>query len=53
MALAHIRDNRVAIDALVEELLETETIDGARLREVLGQYTTIPEENYPREVTMV
>jgi len=53
VALAQIRDNREAIDTIVEELLETETMDGARLREILATYTTIPEENIPREIVMV
>ena len=45
MATAQIRDNREAIDAIVDELLETETMTGERFREMLGKYTTIPAEN--------
>ena len=45
VALTQMRANRVAIDAIVEELNETETMTGERFREILGQYTTIPAEN--------
>ena len=45
VALQQMRANRVAIDAIVEELNETETMTGERFREILGQYTTIPAEN--------
>jgi cell division protease FtsH len=44
-ALAHINDNREAIDAITAELLVTETMTGDRFREVLASYTTIPEGN--------
>ena len=53
VALDQIRDNREAIDLIVEELLETETMTGERFRELLGQYVTIPEENIPKEIVMV
>ena len=52
VALQQIRDNREAIDLIVEELLETETMDGERFREILAQYATIPDENIPREIVM-
>eukprot|EP01024_Parvocaulis_polyphysoides_P028560 TRINITY_DN25803_c0_g1_i2.p1 TRINITY_DN25803_c0_g1~~TRINITY_DN25803_c0_g1_i2.p1 ORF type:complete len:683 (-),score=194.45 TRINITY_DN25803_c0_g1_i2:234-2282(-) len=45
IALQHMQENREAIDKIVEELVEIETMDGDRFRELLGQYTTIPEEN--------
>eukprot|EP01023_Acetabularia_acetabulum_P046369 TRINITY_DN477_c0_g1_i11.p1 TRINITY_DN477_c0_g1~~TRINITY_DN477_c0_g1_i11.p1 ORF type:complete len:688 (-),score=212.21 TRINITY_DN477_c0_g1_i11:253-2316(-) len=45
IALQHIQENREAIDKIVEELLEIETMDGDRFRELIGKYTTIPEEN--------
>ncbi|EIE25977.1 hypothetical protein COCSUDRAFT_22213 [Coccomyxa subellipsoidea C-169] len=44
-ALTHIRENREAIDKIVELLQERETISGDEFREILGQYTTIPESN--------
>ena len=44
-ALAQMRDNREAIDKLVEVLLEEETIDGNRFREIISKYATIPQEN--------
>ena len=53
VALEQIRENREAIDVIVEELLETETMTGERFREILGAYVTIPEENIPKEVVMV
>jgi len=53
IALQQIKDNREAIDVIVEELLETETMDGARFREILSQYTEIPEENIPKPFVMV
>ena len=51
-ALQQIRDNREAIDVIVEELLEVETMTGERFREILGQYVTIPEENIPKEIVV-
>lgn len=36
---------REAIDRIVEELLEKETLTGDEFRTLLAQYTTIPEEN--------
>merc|ERR1712230_189625 len=53
VALQQIKDNREAIDVIVEELLEVETMTGERFREILGQYVPIPEENIPREIAMV
>lgn len=34
-----------AIDDIVEVLIEKETISGEEFRQILGRYTTIPEEN--------
>lgn len=48
IALKHIQENREAIDKIVEELMDVETMDGDRFREMLAQYTPIPEENIPR-----
>jgi cell division protease FtsH len=39
------RENREAIDKIVELLQERETIDGDEFREILSKYTKIPEEN--------
>lgn len=36
---------REAIDRIVEDLLEKETLTGDEFRTLLSQYTTIPEEN--------
>lgn len=52
VAVKQIRDNREAIDAVVEELLEVETMTGERFREILSQYVKIPEENIPGEIAM-
>jgi cell division protease FtsH len=45
VALAHIRDNREAVDRITELLVEKETLGGEEFRQLLAQYTTIPEEN--------
>ena len=47
-ALTIIRDNREAIDAITEELVEKETITGDEFRALLATYTTIPKENIPQ-----
>lgn len=39
-----IRDNRVVIDRLVDLLIEKETIDGEELRQIVAEYTTVPEK---------
>ena len=39
------RENREAIDKIVELLQERETISGDEFREILSQYTKIPDEN--------
>ncbi|GMH39890.1 hypothetical protein BSKO_07794 [Bryopsis sp. KO-2023] len=46
-ALKHVRDNREAIDAIVELLLEKETLTGDEMRGILSQYVAIPDENLP------
>ena len=45
IALAHIRNNREAIDKLVEVLLEKETISGDEFRAILSEFVEIPVEN--------
>lgn len=45
VALGHIRDNREAIDRIVEVLIEKETITGDEFRKILSEYATIPEAN--------
>jgi cell division protease FtsH len=39
-----VRDNRVVIDRLVELLIEKETIDGEELRQIVAEYTEVPEK---------
>lgn len=44
-ALNYIRENRNAMDRLVEVLCEKETLTGDEFRELLSKYAQIPEEN--------
>ncbi|KAL4427347.1 hypothetical protein ABPG77_003256 [Micractinium sp. CCAP 211/92] len=44
-ALKHIRENREAMDAIVEVLLEKETMTGDEFRAILSKYATMPQEN--------
>ncbi len=39
-----IRENREAVDRLVDLLIERETIDGEELRRIVAEYTDIPEK---------
>jgi cell division protease FtsH len=39
-----VRENRTAIDRLVDLLVEKETIDGDEFRQILAEYTTIPDK---------
>ena len=42
-----IQDNRVVIDRLVDLLIEKETIDGEEFREIINEYTPVPDKyNY-------
>nr|YP_009396480.1 Cell division protein FTSH [Polysiphonia scopulorum]ARW65666.1 Cell division protein FTSH [Polysiphonia scopulorum] len=41
-----IKENRVIIDKLVDILIEKETIDGIEFREIIKQYTEIPQKTY-------
>ncbi|KAK6134289.1 hypothetical protein DH2020_031979 [Rehmannia glutinosa] len=45
IALSQIRDNREAMDKIVEVLLEKETITGDEFRAILSEFTEIPAEN--------
>lgn len=40
-----IKDNRVVIDKLVDLLIEKETISGDEFREIVMEYTQVPEKN--------
>lgn len=42
-ACCMIRENRVLLDRLVDLLLENETIDGEEFRQIVSQYTDLPE----------
>ncbi|MGK7959447.1 ATP-dependent zinc metalloprotease FtsH2 [Crocosphaera sp.] len=39
-----IRDNREVVDRLVELLIEKETIDGEEFRQIVAEYTHVPEK---------
>ena len=43
--LSLVQGQREAMDRLVELLIEKETMDGDEFREVLANYTTIPEKD--------
>lgn len=43
-AIRIIRDNRQVIDRLVELLVEKETIDGEEFRQIVAEYTVVPEK---------
>ncbi|KAL2522123.1 ATP-dependent zinc metalloprotease FTSH 6 [Forsythia ovata] len=49
IAKKHIRNNREAIDKLVEVLLERETLSGEEFRAILSEFTDIPSENVNRK----
>ncbi|HAC65701.1 MAG TPA: cell division protein FtsH [Cyanothece sp. UBA12306] len=44
LALQIVRDNREVIDRLVELLIEKETIDGEEFRQIVAEYTHVPEK---------
>jgi cell division protease FtsH len=39
-----VRENREVIDRLVDLLIEKETIDGEELRQIVAEYTTVPQK---------
>ncbi|HEY9845988.1 MAG TPA: cell division protein FtsH, partial [Candidatus Caenarcaniphilales bacterium] len=43
-AIRLIRENRAVIDRLVDLLIEKETIDGAEFRQIVAEYTAVPEK---------
>ncbi|CAA6656137.1 unnamed protein product [Spirodela intermedia] len=45
IALSHIRNNREAIDKIVEVLIEKETLTGDEFRAILSEFVEIPAEN--------
>lgn len=45
IALSHIRNNREAIDKIVEVLVEKETMTGDEFRAILSEFVEIPTEN--------
>ncbi|KAI3515645.1 hypothetical protein L1887_14546 [Cichorium endivia] len=51
IALSHIRNNREAMDKIVEVLIEKETMGGDEFRAILSEFTEIPVENRVAPVT--
>lgn len=43
-AIRLVRENRTVIDRLVDLLVERETIGGEELRQIVAEYTTVPEK---------
>jgi len=43
-AMTTVSANRAALDRLVDELLEVETLKGEKIREIVSEYTAIPEK---------
>lgn len=43
-AIEIIKDNRVIIDYLVDLLIEEETIEGSKFRQIINEYTPIPDK---------
>ncbi|MEL6158925.1 MAG: ATP-dependent zinc metalloprotease FtsH [Cyanobacteria bacterium J06627_32] len=43
-AIALISDNRALVDRLVDTLIEKETIDGDEFRDIVSEYTVLPEK---------
>jgi len=43
-AIRLIRENRAVIDRLVDLLIEKETIDGEEFRQIVAEYTVVPEK---------
>lgn len=39
-----VRDNRVIIDLIVDKLMDAETIDGAEFRDLVQEYTILPQK---------
>lgn len=49
IAQNHIRNNREAIDKLVEVLMERETLTGDEFRAILSEFSVIPSDNVNRK----
>jgi cell division protease FtsH len=43
-AIKIMRENRTVMDRLVDLLIEKETIDGAEFRQIMAEYTLVPEK---------
>jgi len=43
-AIEIIKQNRTVLDLLVDTLIEKETLNGPEFRDILSQYTEIPEQ---------
>jgi cell division protease FtsH len=45
VALDHIRNNRAAMDRIVEVLVEKETLSGDEFRAILSEFTELPKQD--------
>eukprot|EP00971_Amphidinium_carterae_P214390 4254713-Amphidinium_carterae.1 len=43
-ALTLVMENRACLDKITEELVEVETLSGDRLREIIAEFTEVPEK---------
>eukprot|EP00971_Amphidinium_carterae_P074145 1465392-Amphidinium_carterae.1 len=43
-ALSLVMENRACLDKITEELVEVETMSGDRLREIVAEFTEVPEK---------
>lgn len=49
IAKNHVRNNREAMDKIVEVLLEKETVSGDEFRALLSEFTSIPPDNLAKK----
>jgi cell division protease FtsH len=45
-----IRENRVVVDRLVDLLVEQETIEGEQFRQIVAEYTQVPEKELAKSI---
>jgi cell division protease FtsH len=43
-AIRLVRENRLVIDRLVDLLVDKETVDGEEFRQIVAEYTVVPEK---------
>ncbi len=47
-----LRDHRALVDQLVDLLLERETLDGEEFRQIVAQFTELPEKQRPKTIEL-